>query len=64
MEIICHFITCFVIAKGTQQCGRVQTGTKEDLSAFVLKMEATPGDMLTAECVKKGERFQIDWSKK
>ncbi len=64
MEIICHFITCFVIAKGTQQCGRTHTGTKEDLSAFVLKLDATPGDMLISECVKKGEQFKLDWNRK
>ena len=62
MDIICQWVLCFVISKDVKQCGRIQTGSRENLSSEVLKLEGTPGELLTAECVKKGDRFQIDWS--
>ena len=64
MEIVCKWVICFVIAKGAQQCGRVSTGSRQELSQVVLKLDGTPGDLLTSECIKEGDRYQIDWSKK
>lgn len=64
MEIICKWLLCFVIARGTEQCGRVQTGSKEQFAEFVLKNDWQASDVMTSECVKKGEQFKLNWGRK
>jgi hypothetical protein len=63
MDILCQWVFCFVLSQNVKQCGRIQSGTKEAFITDMAKIDGTPGELLTAECVKKGERFQIDWSR-